>query len=763
MNKSKRPSITFLAPLYISIPVLFLGITLSYIWNMQSRGSVEQISGEYITQIHTLVQNEIDEIVAMPPRISSINKSMFEEGFLDADNFDAWMETFKEEFYSFEWLSAIVWGDADGRALWIGRYADGNVYWAIKDDPESKLMLEWQLDGDGNFIPETKNSFEYDLFSRPWFIGPSESGQAQWTKPFVWAGGEGSEGVTVGISYGIPIVDQDGALVGIMDTDFSLNDLSAYLSTIKIGKSGNAMIVTDDGDIIASSNSLDNVTDDGKLQKLSETANPLAISTDRFLTQYKSSMGSQLISGEIQVNGESIFITSSEVGRAVGLNWSLITLVPESDFLSEIDKSYFDSAVISLIAVLFSVFLGFFASKWLVKPLLQLTQFTQSVSKDTLGKRIHLSHTHEYDELGNSINAMLESLFLSSQEELKLSSELDHRISELEQLQSRLGAIIDSTLNSIITINSNSEVVDLNQVSEQMFGYSREEAIGQSIADLIIPENFREAHKKGMSHYMQTGEGPILNTTIEVPALKKTGEEFPIKLEIVPFEMNGERFFTATIQDISLAKEQEEKLKASREHEVLLNRELDHRVKNMLAQIVSICRQSANKATTDKDMLEDLTIRVTGIASIHELLASNSNISITLNALIEACCKPYVSGQSDLLDVSGPEINLNSKAVLCLGMVFNELANNSMKYGALLNSQGSVEINWTIQESEDSKALELNWIEKHSGALPETIDGGLGSKIIRFAIPHELEGTAEVAVNENGIQFKSAIPMESIE
>ena len=98
MNKSNSPSINYLAPLFISIPVVLLGVVLSYIWNTQSRDSVEQISGEYITQIHSLVQSEIDEIVAMPPRISLINKSMLEEGFLKVDDFDTWVETFKEEF-----------------------------------------------------------------------------------------------------------------------------------------------------------------------------------------------------------------------------------------------------------------------------------------------------------------------------------------------------------------------------------------------------------------------------------------------------------------------------------------------------------------------------------------------------------------------------------------------------------------------------------------------------------------------------------------
>ena len=759
MNKSNSPSINYLAPLFISIPVVLLGVALSYIWNTQSRDSVEQISAEYITQIHSLVQSEIDEIVAMPPRISSINKSMLEEGFLKVDDFDTWVETFKEEFYTFQWLSSIVWGASDGRALWIGRYADGNVYWAVKEDPSSDLMYQWLLDDAGNIIPETKSSFEYDLFARPWFIGPSESGQSQWTKPFVWAGGESGESLTVGISYGIPIYDDSNNLIGIMDTDFSLNDLSSYLRTIKIGKTGNALIVSNDGSIIASSNSLNTVKDNGELQVLTETDNPIANSTAQFLDKHLENQSETIATGVIEVQEESMFITSSRVGGEVGLDWNLITVVPESDFLAEIDRSYFNSAMISAIVLLVSIILGFFASKWLVRPLLELAQFTKSVNKDSLNERISLKHTREYEGLAASINAMLESLFLSSQEQLKLSTELDHRIFELEQLKSRLGAIIDSTLNSIITINSNSEVVDLNQVSEQMFGYSREEAIGQSIADLIIPENFREAHNKGMSHYMQTGEGPVLNTTIEVPAIKKTGEEFPIKLEIVPFEMDGERFFTATIQDISLAKEQEEKLKASREHEVLLNRELDHRVKNMLAQIVSICRQATSKSTEDKQILEDVTNRVTGIASIHELLASHSSSSIALETLINACSNPYVQDSSKMISLEEPSINLNSKAVLCLGMVFNELANNSMKYGALMHAQGSIHVQWQVIDS----VLRLSWTENHDGEMPDNIDGGLGSQIIRYAIPHELEGDSDIKVAGKGIEFNTSIPLDSIQ
>ena len=156
-------------------------------------------------------------------------------------------------------------------------------------------------------------------------------------------------------------------------------------------------------------------------------------------------------------------------------------------------------------------------------------------------------------------------------------------------------------------------------------------------------------------------------------------------------------------------------------------------------------------------------MRVTGIASIHELLAGSNHIPITLKALIDACCKPYAAGAFNRINIDGPEIALNSKAALCLGMVFNELANNSLKYGSLADSKGKIKINWDIKESKEQKNLEFNWVEQHTAELPESIDGGLGSKIIRHAIPHELEGAADISIIENGICFSTSIPIQTIQ
>jgi two-component sensor histidine kinase len=95
-------------------------------------------------------------------------------------------------------------------------------------------------------------------------------------------------------------------------------------------------------------------------------------------------------------------------------------------------------------------------------------------------------------------------------------------------------------------------------------------------------------------------------------------------------------------------------------------------------------------------------------------------------------------------------------------MGFNELANNSLKHGAFSRKDGSVKVNWETTQSDETDILYFEWIESHGGVLPESIDGGLGSKVLKLAIPYELEGTAEIVVIENGIHFKTSIPIKTI-
>ena len=134
---------------------------------------------------------------------------------------------------------------------------------------------------------------------------------------------------------------------------------------------------------------------------------------------------------------------------------------------------------------------------------------------------------------------------------------------ELRDNENKLRSILDSAIDGVISIDVNGIVTEWNKQAEVIFGYTAEEAIGIPLTNTIIPHNFREAHDRGMSHYLKTGDGPVLNQKIEISALRKNGEEFPIELAIIPVKTKRVQTFTAFVSDITVQKKvQEETEKA---------------------------------------------------------------------------------------------------------------------------------------------------------------------------------------------------------
>ncbi|MFS1422196.1 PAS domain S-box protein [Shewanella sp. 10N.286.48.B5] len=155
-----------------------------------------------------------------------------------------------------------------------------------------------------------------------------------------------------------------------------------------------------------------------------------------------------------------------------------------------------------------------------------------------------------------------EILFLGFIKDL---TELKKEQQTAARTQSILVATIEATHDALISIDISGRVVEFNAAAVKLFGYEREEALGERLEDLIIPAGFHSAHKNGMEHHRRTGEGPVLNNRIEVPAHNKAGEEFPVELRVIPIQLGDEMFFTAFLRNISEQKSREEELRLAKE------------------------------------------------------------------------------------------------------------------------------------------------------------------------------------------------------
>ena len=169
--------------------------------------------------------------------------------------------------------------------------------------------------------------------------------------------------------------------------------------------------------------------------------------------------------------------------------------------------------------------------------------------------RWHLNRAVALRDAGNKILRFVGTS--TDIEDLKQSQAKSRRAEE----QTRL--IIDTALDAVVTIDAQGSITDWNKQAEIVFGWKHGEAIGRSMSEMIIPDHQRVAHGRGLHHFLATGDGPILRRRIEVTAVRRSGDEFPVELEVVPTRLGQDWTFSAFIRDITESKLAEQKLRAS--------------------------------------------------------------------------------------------------------------------------------------------------------------------------------------------------------
>jgi len=127
----------------------------------------------------------------------------------------------------------------------------------------------------------------------------------------------------------------------------------------------------------------------------------------------------------------------------------------------------------------------------------------------------------------------------------------------------RLRAILDSAIDAILTIDASGLIEEFNPAAERMFGRMRQQAIGQRLSDLIVPEPLRAQHEAGLARHVRTGESSILGQRLQLPALAADGTTIPVEVSIVRVETGGPPIFTGFIRDITVRLAKEQALEAS--------------------------------------------------------------------------------------------------------------------------------------------------------------------------------------------------------
>ncbi|MEK1888131.1 MAG: PAS domain S-box protein [Phyllobacterium sp.] len=317
-----------------------------------------------------------------------------------------------------------------------------------------------------------------------------------------------------------------------------------------------------------------------------------------------------------------------------------------------------------------------------------------------------------------------------------------------EETAQRLAAIVESSDDAIVSKDLAGIVTTWNKGAERIFGYTDEEMIGHSITTVIPPDRLHE--EPSIVERIRQG---VRIDHYETIRQRKDGTRINVSLTVSPVKNASGRVVGASkiARDITDKKESEERI-------LMLMREVNHRVKNQYAVILSMIRETSSRTKDITEFEQQIRERIMALARSHDLLVHATWRGATLSDLLLEQVKPF--GDENRLTMTGPSMVLQPNAVQYLGIAFHELATNSAKYGVFSSESGEINVDWFV--GDEGKTFYLAWTEAGGPPVRLGRNRGFGKTVLERITPLSLGGEGMLEQSANRIVWTVRAPMENI-
>ncbi len=288
-------------------------------------------------------------------------------------------------------------------------------------------------------------------------------------------------------------------------------------------------------------------------------------------------------------------------------------------------------------------------------------------------------------------------------------------------------------------------IIEWNHGCERLYGYSRQEALGERKNELLKTEVPGSSFAGVIDELRAAGvwSGELLHHT-------KDGGTLTVEAQLELAAVDDRQLVLESTRDIT-----DQKRWAERQH--MLYRDLAHRLKNTLTVVQSIAHQTKRAHPTLEEFLRSFDGRLAALGNVHALLSESNWESADLADLVRSVLTPYTTQDSARYRIEGEPVALSADLVIPFGLVLHELATNASKYGALSAAGGSVLITWSVKSRRSQRTLELIWEERGGPAVQEQAPSSLGSALIDNAIPNS---SVKRDFRTEGLRCTIQVPLE---
>ncbi|OCQ99000.1 hybrid sensor histidine kinase/response regulator [Nostoc sp. MBR 210] len=427
LRSSKLPlRLILVVPFVLQI---FAAVSLvGYLSFRNGQKAVNNLADQLTTKVNGLVEQHLNTYLATPHQVNRINLAAINLGILNLQDYQLASRYFWKQMRVFN-IGYISFANPKGEFIGVERLDNGELLINEVSEKNSlgKLYV-YTTDNQGNRDQLTAIK-DYDPRVEAWYADAVKIGRPVWSQIYQWE--DKPEIFSISSSY--PLYDESSNIIGVLSVDLLLMQISDFLQDLKFGKQGKVFLLERSGLIVASStNEAPYNVIDGKAHRLSvfNSNNHLIKGIADYLQQKFGSF--QKIHDTQQftltLQGERQFVKVTPWQDKLGLDWLVVVIVPETDFMAEIDANNNTTILLCVGALVFATVLGIYTARWITQPILDLTQASSAIASGNLDQTVKFSGVKEISILAQSFNKMAGQLndFFTALE--NTNQELEERV-----------------------------------------------------------------------------------------------------------------------------------------------------------------------------------------------------------------------------------------------------------------------------------------------------------------------------------------------
>ncbi|WP_446384032.1 response regulator [Coleofasciculus chthonoplastes] len=469
--------------------------------------AVTEVATQLQDEITLHVEERLERYLAIPHQINQSNQDVIRLGSLTLDNLQPWEQHLWRQVQQFESVSYIGVANEQRELIAAGRRNREQLV-IVQANPATDFdFYTYSTHSEGDRKTFLESSKNYDPRLRPWYKAALQADQPTWSDIFPHFG-EGDR--TLLISAIQPVYDSNQQVQGVLNTTLRLSTISDFLQTLKIGKSGRLFIMERSGLLVATSTPeppfQHNQTQITRL-KASQSSDPLIQASANYLTQqfgeFNAIQASQRL--DFKRQGQRQFLQVMPLQDSHGLDWLIVVVLPEADFLDHIHDNTQSTILLCLVALIIATGVGMGTAHWIIQPIQRLNQAANAIANGEWEQKIEVPRNAELGSLSAAFNQMAAQLNQSFAT-LKDQNHQMNRLNEaLAKSQKQLAKILETVPVAIVVVDAQGQFHYTNDKAQGFMG-------GAFIPDAIA-DNFCAVHHwyiAGTDQFYPTEELPII-------------------------------------------------------------------------------------------------------------------------------------------------------------------------------------------------------------------------------------------------------------